>query len=46
VFGITATDVRVYAAVAVVLFGLGVAAGLVPAFRAARVDPLAALRSE
>ncbi len=46
VFGIAATDVRVYIAVALVLLALGVAAALAPARRAARLDPLAALRSE
>jgi hypothetical protein len=46
VFGITATEVRVYIAVALILLALGVAAALAPARRAARLDPLAALRSE
>jgi predicted permease len=45
-FGIRATDSRVYFAVALVLLGIGVIAALAPARRAARVDPLIALRSE
>ena len=46
VFGIAPTDGRVYFAVAVVLLGIGVIAAMAPARRAARVDPLIALRSE
>ena len=39
-------DPRVYVAVACLLFGAGLVAALVPARRAARVDPLVALRAE
>ena len=45
-FGVGPTDVSIYAIVAAVLLGAGVAAALVPAFRAARVDPLITLRAE
>lgn len=44
VFGIRATDPLVYAAVGGVLAVVGTAAAFVPAMRAARLDPLAALR--
>jgi predicted permease len=46
VFGVTTTEPVVYAAVAVVLAALGIAASLVPAWRATKVDPLVALRTE
>jgi putative ABC transport system permease protein len=39
-------DPAVYAIVAVVLFTVATAASLIPALRAARVDPNVALRSE
>jgi predicted permease len=46
VFGIRPTDLTVYGAVGGFLAVIGVAAGFIPALRAARVNPLAALRCE
>jgi ABC-type antimicrobial peptide transport system permease subunit len=45
-YGIAPHDAISYAAAAAVLLLAAVAAGLVPALRAARVDPVTALRSE
>lgn len=45
-FGVTHTDAATYAAVFAVTLPLVVAAAAIPAWRAARVDPLTALRSE
>jgi putative ABC transport system permease protein len=45
VFGVSASDPLILAAVAGVLALVALAASLVPAFRASRVDPLAALRA-
>jgi putative ABC transport system permease protein len=46
VFGVTATDMRVYTGVGAFLLVIGVVAALAPAWRASRVDPLTALRAE
>jgi ABC-type antimicrobial peptide transport system permease subunit len=45
-FGMAAADVLVFAAGAAVLFMISIAASLVPARRAARLDPLSALRHD
>ena len=45
-FGVTALDPVTYVAVAAVLVVTGALAGYVPARRATRVDPMAALRAE
>ena len=45
-FGVTATDYRTFIAVAVILAVVALLATLIPARRAARVDPLVALRYE
>jgi predicted permease len=46
VFGITTTDIPTFAAVAALLAVVAVAASYIPARRAARADPMEALRSE
>ena len=45
-FGVTPTDAITYATVALVLIGVSLAACYIPARRAAKVDPLRALRFE
>ncbi len=46
VFGVTPRDAATLTAVSLVVLGVGVAASLVPAYRATRVDPLLALRAD
>jgi ABC-type antimicrobial peptide transport system permease subunit len=45
-FDTSPTDPATFAAVATLLIAVGVAAGLVPARRASRVDPVQALRAD
>ena len=45
-YGISARDPVILTTSALVLFAIGVAASLVPALRAARVDPVSALRAD
>ena len=45
-FGVVALDPTVYVAVASILLGVTIVASLAPARRAARVDPITALRTE
>ncbi len=45
-FGVTSADPLTYASVGSVLFGFAVAASLLPALRATRIDPMTAIRHE
>ena len=45
-FGVTPTDPLTYAVVTAVLIGVGLVACAIPAWRATRIDPLRALRSD
>jgi predicted permease len=45
-FGVSRSDPLTYGAVALVLFGVALAATLLPARRAARIEPMRALRTE
>jgi putative ABC transport system permease protein len=46
IFGVTPRDVPTFAVVSLVVLAVGLLACLVPAYRATRVDPLQALRTE
>jgi ABC-type antimicrobial peptide transport system permease subunit len=46
VFGITPRDGMTFVAVTLLVIGVGLVASAVPAYRATRVDPLQALRTE
>ena len=46
IYGVRPTDPIVYVTTAIVLAAIGLAACVVPAFRAMRVDPIVALRYE
>jgi len=45
-YGVTATDPITFVSVSLLLIGVTLAASSVPALKAARIDPLIALRSE
>jgi putative ABC transport system permease protein len=46
VFGVTSHDAATFVAVSVLVFAVGLVSSVVPAFRATRVDPLQALRTD
>ena len=46
VYGVRVTDPVTYAAVAALLAGVALAASYIPARRATRIDPLAAMRTD
>jgi ABC-type lipoprotein release transport system permease subunit len=45
-YGVTVTDPITFASVSLLLIGVALAASSVPALKAARIDPLVALRNE
>ena len=45
-FGVTASDTVTFASAALVLGAVAIGASLIPALRAARIDPVTALRQE
>jgi ABC-type antimicrobial peptide transport system permease subunit len=45
-FGLAPTDTRAFAAALLTLVAAALAASMIPAYRAARVDPVVALRAE
>jgi ABC-type antimicrobial peptide transport system permease subunit len=45
-FGVAPTDPLTFASVSAILLGIGVLASWIPARRATRIDPIAALRSD
>jgi len=45
-FGVSPTDPATYVALAAIILAVAVAASLVPALRATRVDPMVALRAD
>jgi len=45
-FGLSPAEPTVYVSIAAMLIGVGLLASLLPAFRAARVDPMTALRAD